>query len=116
MDRLARGPVGQGIPLPGGETALDGGAHGRRGGRRRYLELSALHAHLEHGGIAAELTPAAAGRGVEVVEEVVGVQGVVVEEQQSPGADAAGKRERVVDRGVAPADVLWILLVRVLAV
>ena len=67
-------------------------------------------------GVAAQLLPAAAGGGVEIVQEVVGVQRVVVEEQEPLGADAVGERQRVVDPGVAPADVLGVLLVGVLAV
>ena len=75
----------------------------RRGGRRGDFELSALHAHLEQGRVAAQLGPAAAGGGVEIVEEVVGVERVVVEEQQPPGADTVGERQRVVDRRSGPS-------------
>ena len=52
----------------------------------------------------------------EAVEELVGVQRVVVEEQQPAGLDPAGEGERVGDRRVPPADVVGVLLVGVLAV
>src|SRR6476619_6119377 len=51
------------------------------------LELAALHRHLDEGGIAAEALPALARGSTEAVEEVVGVQRVVVEEEHPPRAD-----------------------------
>jgi len=53
---------------------------------------------------------------VEVVEEAVGVEGVVVEEQRPLGTDPRSERERCGDRRVAPALVTRVLLVGVLAV
>ena len=50
------------------------------------------------------------------IEEVVGVQRVVVEEQHPRALDPGGEGERVAHPRVAPADVLGVLLVGVLAV
>ena len=65
---------------------------------------------------AAELLPARRDLAAEAVEEVVGVQRVVVEQQQPLGRDAAGEAERVGQRRVAPAEVRRVLVVGVLAV
>src|SRR5215212_888148 len=56
------------------------------------------------------------GRRVEIIEETVRVQRVGVEEQKPSGANPRGELEGVADAGVTPADVLAVLLVRVLAV
>jgi hypothetical protein len=44
------------------------------------------------------------------------MQGVVVEEHGTAGAGTASEAERVRDRGVSPAEVIWVLGVGVLAV
>ncbi len=52
----------------------------------------------------------------ELVEPLVGVHRVVMEEHGALGVGAAGEGERVRERGVAPADVVGVLGVGVLAV
>ena len=98
----ARGPVARPKP-PSPHPAVERSAMRDAAARGRDLELPALHAHLDQGRVAAQLRPAAAGGGVEVVEEVVGVQGVVVEEQQPPGADAVGEGQGVARSGSGPS-------------
>ena len=60
--------------------------------------------------------PLLAGFLAEQVEPFVGVAGVVVEEDRAVGAGPVGEGEGVRERGVAPADVVRVLGVRVLAV
>ncbi len=83
---------------------------------RRQLVLGPLGAQLDRRRVAAQLGPALPRFGPEAVEELVGVQRVVVEEDGALGAGAAGEGERVAQRRVAPADVVGVLGVGVLAV
>src|SRR5437764_8831170 len=58
----------------------------RSGGRRRReIDLAALDADLQRGRFAPQIGPALERRPVEGVEEVVGVQRVVVEEEEPLG-------------------------------
>ena len=59
------------------------------------LDLLALGGHLDRAGLAAELDPALGRLAAEAVEELVGVQRVVVEEQQPLGLYAAREGQRV---------------------
>src|SRR5229473_2178833 len=67
-----------------GSRAVGAGYGGRRpalpGRRGHQLDLAALHAHLDAGRVAAQRLPPRHRGAVEGVEEVVGVQRIVVEE------------------------------------
>ena len=80
-----------------GPTACTGGRTRRPFGAAGELELRAFHAHLELRRVATEPLPGAARVRAEAVEELVGMQRVVVEEQQPAGLDPAGEGERVGD-------------------
>src|SRR4051812_48115438 len=80
------------------------------------LVFGALDAELDLSLASAQACPALLGFASEAVEEVVGVQGVMVEEDAAPGAGATGEGEAVGERGMAPADVVGVLGVGVLAV
>ena len=97
----------------GGRNRLRSGDNRLRSGLD--LELRALHRQLELRCDPAELTPGALRGGREPVEELVGVQRVVMKEQPS-SLDSAGEGERVGESRMAPADVVGVLVVGVLAV
>ena len=84
--------------------------------QRPHIELGPLDAELDRARIAARRDPALSRLGREPVELLVAVQRVVVEEDGALGAGAAGEAERVRERGVAPAEVVGVLGVGVLAV
>src|SRR3982074_2196481 len=99
-----------------GSGAPSAGSFGATCPCGRQLDLAAFHGHLEAGGVAPQRVPARHRGAVEDVEEVVGVQRIVVEEQEALGLHAVGEHERVRQARVAPADVVGVLGVRVLAV
>src|SRR4051794_36989277 len=96
-----------------------GGGSGRNRPTRRadrQLVLGALLGEPDRCRVSPQLDPALPRLDREAVEELVGVQRVVVEEHGPLGAGAAGEAERVRGGGVSPADVARVLGVAVLTV
>src|SRR5690349_6957380 len=95
------------MPLWRWVPPLSGGDRARR--PHRKLVLAALLGQLDRRRVSAELGPPLLRFLAQPVEELVGVERVVVEEDGPLGAGAAGEAERVRGRRVAPADVVRVL-------
>src|SRR4051794_15532841 len=106
------------MDTPPGYRAVNGTSGGgdRPWGPSRELVLATLEAELDPTLGAAELLPAIAGFFSQQVEPLVGVHGVVMEEDGALGRSAMREGDGVGEGGVAPADVLRVLGVGVLAV
>src|SRR5262249_39780783 len=85
-------------------------------GRGADLERLALGRHLDRAVGAAQLGPLFLRRLVELVEERVRVERIVVEEHEPLSLDPPREGQGVGEPRVAPADVLGVLLIGVLAV
>src|SRR3954471_4878769 len=103
-ERSAAASIRSAGDTPAGErSGGDSRACARR--PRRQLVLAALDSQLDRPGIASQVHPARAGIGGESVEELVGVEWVMVEEDGPLHPGAAREAERMRGRRVAPTDV-----------